>query len=116
LKGAERPYRLLVEAMNEGALTALNDGTVLYCNLRFAEMAGRDIDQMIGSSLFKLVAPEQREGLRGLLRNVSQEGLKAEFELQKSGGAGSLPVQFSLKPLEIDGAPCVAIVATDLNE
>ena len=40
LKGAERPYRLLVEAMNEGALTALKDGTILYCNLRFAEMVG----------------------------------------------------------------------------
>ena len=38
LKGAEHPYRVFVEAMNEGAATLDPEGTILYCNNRFAEM------------------------------------------------------------------------------
>src|SRR5882724_3534917 len=47
LQGAERPYRLLIEAMNEGALTVLPDGTIAYCNRRFAEMVKSPIEQAI---------------------------------------------------------------------
>src|SRR5215467_6086975 len=49
LKGAETPYRLLIEAMNEGALTMLADGTILYCNSRFAEMLEAPAKKIIGS-------------------------------------------------------------------
>src|SRR5579872_402290 len=45
LKGAETSYRLLMEAMNEGALTLTPDGTILYCNARFAGMTKCPIEQ-----------------------------------------------------------------------
>ena len=32
----DRPYRLLIEQMNEGALTLAADKTILYANRRFA--------------------------------------------------------------------------------
>ncbi len=35
LKGAEPPYRVFVEAMNEGAATLDAGGAILYCNNRF---------------------------------------------------------------------------------
>ena len=38
LRGAERPYRIFVEKMNEGAVTLKADGTILYANQRFAGM------------------------------------------------------------------------------
>src|SRR5512143_2859023 len=38
LEGADHAYRVLVEAMNEGAAMFGEDGTILYCNARFAEM------------------------------------------------------------------------------
>jgi formate hydrogenlyase transcriptional activator len=34
LEGAEHPYRVLVESMNEGAISLTLDGTILYCNAR----------------------------------------------------------------------------------
>jgi PAS domain-containing protein len=34
LEGADHSYRVLVEAMNEGAATLSEDGTILYCNAR----------------------------------------------------------------------------------
>ena len=38
LRSADQPYRLMVEQMREGALTLAADGTILYCNQRFAEL------------------------------------------------------------------------------
>src|SRR5690349_5612884 len=35
LQGGEAAYRMLVEAMSEGAATVSSDGAVLYCNRRF---------------------------------------------------------------------------------
>jgi PAS domain-containing protein len=36
LQGAEHPYRLMVETIDEGAATLADDGTVLYANRSFA--------------------------------------------------------------------------------
>src|SRR5271169_5600627 len=41
LKGGEPSYRMLVEAMSEGAATLSRDGALLYCNRRFRELLRR---------------------------------------------------------------------------
>src|SRR5262249_47090168 len=46
LQGAEHPYRLLVEAMNEGAATLDHSGVVLYCNARFGEILGVRLEKL----------------------------------------------------------------------
>ena len=38
LSGADQPYRIMVEAMNEGAVTLDADGTILFSNQRFADI------------------------------------------------------------------------------
>src|SRR5689334_13516627 len=52
LAGADKPYRLLMEAMNEGALTLQTNGTILYCNACFARLIQTPPEQIIGSSIF----------------------------------------------------------------
>src|SRR5260370_37834465 len=47
LRGAEKPYRLLMEAINEGALTLQDDGTILFCNRRFGETVAAPSDRII---------------------------------------------------------------------
>src|SRR5262249_19626806 len=51
LRTADQPYRLMVEQMREGALTVGADGTILYCNLRFAELVGVRPEQIAGRNL-----------------------------------------------------------------
>ena len=41
LAGAERPYRALIEQMQEGAVTLSNDGSIQYCNKAFADLLKR---------------------------------------------------------------------------
>src|SRR5439155_19796926 len=37
LESTDRPYRLLVEHMTQGAATLSGDGVILYCNRHFAD-------------------------------------------------------------------------------
>jgi len=117
LEGAEKPYRLLIEAMNEGAVTAHLDGTILYCNTCFARMIQTPVEQVIGGSLFDFIKLEEKAALQALLRATTPIGAKAEFTLFPSTvDAPPLPVQLSLRPLEIHGVQAFALVATDLTE
>ena len=51
LENADRPYRVLIEQIQEGAFTLGADGTVLYCNRRLADMLGEPQERLIGRSL-----------------------------------------------------------------
>src|SRR5512138_83388 len=51
LKGAEQPYRVLVETMNEGAATLAEDGTIIYCNNRLAAMLQMPLERLLGTQL-----------------------------------------------------------------
>ena len=61
LQGAEHPYRVLVETINEGAATLDADGVVLYSNARFAEILGIDLKRFIGSRVQSHLSDEERE-------------------------------------------------------
>src|SRR2546423_15281484 len=43
---ADRPYRLLVEAMGQGAATLGADGTVLYANRRVADLLAAPLERV----------------------------------------------------------------------
>jgi len=117
LKSLEKPYRLLIEAMNEGALTILADGTILYCNPRFAEMVQTPMKKIIGGSLYHFVEIGERSSLQRQLLQMPATGVKSEFTLCSSGSTDArLPAQLSLRPLDIQGVRAVAVVATDLTD
>ena len=88
LHGAETPYRVLVEQMSEGALTVDGQGTILYANLRFAEMVRVPLERVAGSSLASFVAPDDVETLRHLL----SKGRPGARELALKSGGGVLSV------------------------
>ncbi len=57
LEGAGHAYRVLVEAMGEGAATLGPDGTILYCNARLARMLSAPLQQVLGTGLSTWAAP-----------------------------------------------------------
>jgi signal transduction histidine kinase/ActR/RegA family two-component response regulator len=73
LKGAEHPYRLLVEQMSEGAATLLSDGIILYCNRRLAVMLGVPMQKIVGSSIYRFVGGENGEALAKLIEGTAAE-------------------------------------------
>src|SRR5712692_8073890 len=71
LQGAEHAYRVLIESMNEGALTLTVDKTILYANECFARMVECPLEQVIGSSFRRLLSAEDRATLRALLKRAA---------------------------------------------
>jgi PAS domain S-box-containing protein len=115
LSDADFPYRLMVESMNEGAVTLIPDGTIFYCNQRFCEMMQVKSEQLIGKQFDDMLQPEQRAAFNKMLDATGQEGTRKEFCLEGPTG-NCLPVQLSAYPLQTEGANGIAIIATDITE
>src|SRR4051794_31503621 len=118
LQSADRPYRLLIEAMNEGALTVLADTTVLYCNRRFSEFVKTPIEQIIGGSLCRFIPEKQHAELKELLNQLPPAGgAQLSLALQTGGGPGeTVPIQLSFRVMQLEKFTAIAVVATDLSE
>jgi PAS domain S-box-containing protein len=115
LEGSDRAYRLLIEDMSEGALTLTGDGLILFCNRRFTEIVGKPIEKVIGSSIFTLISPADKQTVRTLLGNAPVSGARAEISLMPAIGR-SVPVLLSATPLPETDPPGACLVVTDLNE
>src|SRR5580765_7281239 len=58
LEGADRPYRLFVEEMQQAAATLSADGTIAYGNRQFADLLKMPHEKIVGMNLSDVVAPE----------------------------------------------------------
>ena len=112
---AEIPYRMMVEEMNEGAVTLIPDGTIFYCNGRFGEMLQTDCEKLIGLPFHKLIAPEEQSRFNALFQQAIPRGVREEFNLQTPNG-NHVPVQLSMYPLGEDKPSGIAVLATDIRE
>ena len=117
LKGAEHAYRVLIESMNEGALTLTTNGLVLYANQCFARMVKRPLEQVLGSSFHDLLSAADQAALRPLLKRTAKSGSKIQALLHGGGGA-QLPAHLSIRPLAKNGSKSATfgIVVTDMTE
>jgi two-component system NarL family sensor kinase len=117
LQGAEHAYRVLIESMNEGALTLTTDETILYANQCFAKMVKCPLEQVMGSSFCRFLSAEDRATLRPLVKRADKFGSKIQVLLMASDGS-QMPVQISIRLLAQNGfkhAP-VGLVVTDMTE
>jgi PAS domain S-box-containing protein len=117
LAGAEHAYRVLIESMNEGALTLAADKTILYANQGFARMVHHPLEQVIGGSFRRFLSAEDGALLRPLLKQPDKAGAKIQVQLH-AGDGSQTPVQISIRLLAKNGyrrAP-IGMVVTDMTE
>ena len=67
ITGAEKPYRVLIEEMKEGAVMLSEDDTILYCNNGFAKIVKQSLDTLIGKSISGMVNPTHLNSFHELL-------------------------------------------------
>ncbi len=117
LKGAEHAYRMLIESMNEGALTITADKTILYANQCFARMVKCPLEQVTGSSFRRFLSAADRATLRALLKRADKSGSKIQVRL-KAGDGSQIPAHLSIRPLAKNGSKSATfgIVVTDMTE
>ncbi len=116
LDSTDRPYRTLIEQIQEGAVTLTVDGTVLYCNRRLADLLGAAQERVIGQPLRPHVLPDQQPAFELLLARGQQVRSRAEITFRGAGGA-EVPILVSLSPMEAgNGSFLLCGVLTDLTE
>jgi PAS domain S-box-containing protein len=115
LKGGEPSYRMLVEAMSEGAATLSRNGDVLYCNGRMADLIGRATERAIGIPFQSLVAETEQDKFETLLTDARKAVAKGEFNLRSADGS-LIPVYLSLNRLRGFKGHALGMVITDLSE
>jgi PAS domain S-box-containing protein len=115
LQGAELPYRVLVESINEGAATLDRSGNVLYANARFAEILELSVEKLVGTALVNHVPSWQRDKLLELIAQGHRRRAGIELILEAPTGPPKL-VRFTLKPLKNTPRHTVCVVASELTE
>jgi PAS domain S-box-containing protein len=116
LNGAERTYRMLIEEMNEGALTLAPDGVILYANRRFAEMLKTPLEKVIGSAIHTWILPQHRRILQVLLQKAADKKSREELILTASDGT-QVPAFLSVNRLSVNGRlDGFGLVVADLTE
>jgi PAS domain S-box-containing protein len=111
LEGSDSAYRTLIEAMSEGAVTMALDGTILYCNHRFAEMTKSPLEKVVGSSIYFFISPEDEAAFRRLLRDLSRGELSF-----RAVDETLLPVFITISALPLGGfQEAFSAVFTDLT-
>lgn len=115
LQGAEHPYRLMVETIDEGAATLADDGTVLYANRSFAEIFDVPLEKFIGAPLNDFVFGEDRALLAHLIADANINIVRGEIRLD-SHKQRPRTIRLTLSPVREQGVHTICVVATELTE
>jgi two-component system, NarL family, sensor kinase len=115
LQGAEHPYRVLVESIDEGAATLSEDGTILYSNRSFASFFDAALERFIGSPLQSFVSARDAAFLDTLIAGAKLATTRGEIRLHSNmGKPRTIRLTLSLnKELEME---TICVVATELTE
>ena len=114
LETADQTYRLLVEEMQEGALTLTRNGDILYCNRRLAKLIETQPERVIGGSLARFIAAADWPNVLDLIAS----GSKGELGIKTDQGR-IIPTYVSFSALRANGLSGEEIhccIITDLTE
>lgn len=114
LESADRPYRVIVESMGEGAATVSERGVILFANPQLARIVGVARDSMVGRDITSYVGEEQQSALASLLGPKEAETRRAELTIARPDGT-DVPFLVAETDLDIDGGLVRCLVLTDLT-
>src|SRR5262249_35636593 len=113
LTSADYPYRLMIDEMNEGAVSVSPDSFILYSNRNFAGILGLNGSNASGIPLGDFIVPEMRERFLKDLQQAHEESVRREYTLS-SGNGCMVPVLMSFAKLQPQ-TNSISIVVTDLT-
>ena len=114
LQTADRPYRLLVEEMQQGAITLSDAGAIAYCNRRFSELVGRPLERLMGVAFGDFIPHDAQVLYESLLQQGRAGFSQGESFVQHADGA-LVPVFFTFNALPPDTGAAVGLLITDLT-
>lgn len=113
VSSAETPYRTFIEEMSEGAVTLTREGTILYCNQRFAEIVKSPYAKIIGSSIKHFITPDDNSKFDSFLAQLTHE--KHDILIVTLTNTVYLRLSIHLLPPYLQGDNYI-IIATDISD
>jgi len=113
LTSADYPYRLMIDEMNEGAVSVSPDAFILYSNRHFGAILGLSDTNVSGVTFGDLIVPHLREQFVEDLEKARQQSIKREYTLSPGNGR-DVPVLMSFAKLQPE-TNSISIVVTDLT-
>jgi PAS domain S-box-containing protein len=114
LKSADHTYRVLIESMNQGALTIAEDGTILYCNKQFSRLVGRPLNHVMGSLIQSYFKPEDEYLIRSIIKR-RKKVVKATALTLELASTSYKALMLSLTRLKSDENAYMCVVVTDVT-
>ncbi|HEV7606323.1 MAG TPA: ATP-binding protein [Steroidobacteraceae bacterium] len=111
LRGADAPYRALVERMQEGAATLSISGDIVYCNQRFADLVCAPLEQVFGASIGRFLPPAESEILRAMLEHGSG---RYQTRLMLNGQKAT-EVQVTLSSIVLEEVEHRTLILSDIS-
>jgi PAS domain S-box-containing protein len=113
LTSADYPYRLMIDEMNEGAVSVSPDAFILYSNRHFGAILGLSDIHASGVPFGDLIVPHLRKQFVEDLEKARQQSIKREYTLSPGNGR-EVPVLMSFAKLQPE-TNSISIVVTDLT-
>ena len=113
LTSADYPYRLMIDEMNEGAVSLSPDAYILYSNRNFASILGLSESTCSGVPFAEYVIPGMREQFLEDLQKAHKQSIRREYILTPGEGK-EVPVLVSFAKLQPQ-TNSISIVVTDLT-
>jgi len=113
VSSAETPYRTFIEEMSEGAVTLTKEGTILYCNQRFAEIVQSPHESVVGSSLKRYITPNDNSKLDRFLTQLTYD--KHDVLIVSLTNTLYLRLSIHLLPPYLQGDNYI-LIATDITD
>jgi PAS domain S-box-containing protein len=113
LTSADYPYRLMIDEMNEGAVSVSPDSYILYSNRNFASILGLTESKASGVPFGDFVVPDLRERFLEDIERACQQSFRREYILS-AGDGREVPVLLSFAKLQPQ-TNSISIVVTDLT-
>ncbi len=116
LQSADHPYQVLIEQIQEGAVTLAEDGKMLYGNRRLAVLLGIAPEQLLGRLLQDFMSPEDATTFVEMLRLAKRSGIRKDITLCAATGE-HIAIHLSLSFLRReDDRTLLCGMLTDLTE
>ena len=113
--GSDTPYRVMVEEMQEGAVTLSDDGVIVYSNKQIAQMLGTSHQEILGRPFRDFVAAASVPVFNALWQRSRIETSRGEVRLATVSGV-QVPVSLALRRLPTDGLGQTSMVIADSTE
>ena len=110
---ADYPYRVMIDEMNEGAVSVSPDSFILYSNRNFAGILGLNGFSTSGVPFGDFIVPELRDQFLSDLEQAREQTVRREYTLSPGDGR-AVPVLMSFAKLQPQ-TNSIGIVVTDLT-